>query len=203
MHHRHFYSVFSFFSLGLVVTNIQSMPMGHVCLGRIWINVLEQKAQKLELGVSWLSVGFTWPLEQCSCPLQNADRAGQGSAMGPRADLLLNLLTKALLKVCQSSATAMKDLLLSQDPQTGQTTSDHLLLHWVCDATELQHIHNTSKEKLSCLRRALCFWLNLPEHSLCLLPSSPIPFSELGTTICVTFPQQQQSEMPFLGQDSP
>lgn len=76
--------------------------------------------------VSWLPLGFTWPLEHYSCSLQNADRAGKGSVMGPGADLFLNLLTKCLLKPCQSSApaaqkplqTTMKDLLLSQNPQT-------------------------------------------------------------------------------------
>lgn len=76
--------------------------------------------------VSWLPAGFTRPLEHFSCSLQNADRAGKGSGMSPGPDLFLNLLTKSLLKLCQSLATAaqkslqttMKDLLFSQNTQT-------------------------------------------------------------------------------------
>lgn len=165
--------------------------------------------------VSWLPLGFTWPLEHYSCSLQNADRAGKGSVMGPGADLFLNLLTKCLLKPCQSSAsvaqkplqTTMKDLLFSQSPQT---RTNHLKppIAALSESVMLQNCSTsmTLLEK-SCLvweQHFVCHWIyQRTAFASCLLPLVPIPFSKLGTTTCVTFPQKQQSETPFLGQDSP
>lgn len=112
---------------------------------------------------------FHLTLEQHSCSLQNADRAGEGSVMGLRADLFLNLLS-----VCWNPASPLplqprnhsrlqgKICCSPRALRQEQTTPNHLLLRWVCDAPDLQHIDNTPREKLPCLRTTLCFSLNLP-----------------------------------------